>query len=118
MKNDNLLIGGAAIILVLLAIPIIGPMVLGPKGYDPEIDTPRIAQLNHAVEDYARANGHYPPSLFYLSPDYLKEIPLTSTNLQFEYDARTGKITNPSEPVVVPPPDAKEERKVPRAHKF
>ena len=118
MKNDNLLIGGAAIILVLLAIPIIGPMVLGPKGYDPEIDTPRIAQLNHAVEDYARANGHYPPSLFYLSPDYLKEIPLTSTNLQFEYDARTGRITNASEPVGVSAPGAAEAGEVPRGPQF
>lgn len=116
MNNDKLLIGGAVVIVLLIAIPIIGPMVRSPKGYDPVADTHKIDQLNQAIENYARVNGQYPPTLFYLSPKFIKEIPVTSTNLQFEYDPRTGKITNPSAPVIPPPAEKKEEET--RFHRF
>ena len=116
MDNDKLLIGGAAVIVLVLAIPIIGPMVLNRNGYDAAADAPKIAALNHAIEEYARTNGQYPPTLFYLPPKFIEEIPLTSTNLQFEYDPRTGKVTNPSAPVIPPPAPKKQEEQ--RFHKF
>lgn len=96
--DNKLLIGVGAIIVLVLALPVIGPMLHKKNAYDPTADAQKIAQMDQAVENYARANGQYPPSLHYLVPNYLPEVPLTTTRLQFQYDPQTGRITNPSAP--------------------
>ena len=98
MEDNRLLIGGIVIIALLVAIPIVGPMIRG-NGYDAVADSHKIDTLKKAVENYARINQQYPPSLHFLVPEYLEAVPLTSTNLQFQYDPRTGQISNPSAPV-------------------
>lgn len=98
MDNEKLLIGGVIVILLVLAIPIIGPMVIDTSGYDPVADSQKLDTMNRAIKNYANTNQQYPPTLHYLVPDFLDAVPLTSTNLQFQYDARTGTVTNPSAP--------------------
>jgi hypothetical protein len=104
MDNEKLLIGGVVIIALVLAIPIVAPMLSKKNQYDAVADSHKIQQLLDAVDAYGQTNQHYPPSLHHLVPDYIDEIPLTSTNLQFEYNPQNGRVTNPSAPIV---PDAK-----------
>lgn len=98
MDNEKLWIGGVIVILLVLAIPIIGPMVIDTSGYDPAADSHKLDLMNRAIKNYASINRQYPPTLHHLVPNFLDAVPLTSTNLQFQYDARTGTVTNPSAP--------------------
>lgn len=102
MDNHKLLIGGAIIIALVLAIPIIGPKIFDTSGYDPAADSHKIDMINKALKNYVTINQQLPPTLHYLVPDYLEAVPLTSTNAQFEYDPRTGAIINPSAPSAQP----------------
>lgn len=95
MEDNKLLIGGLIIIAAVLAIPIIAPMIRG-NGYDPVADTHKIDTLNKAVANYARTYNQYPPSLHYLVPKFLAEVPLNSIRQQFEYDPRSGTVINPA----------------------
>lgn len=95
MEDNRLLIGGIIIIALIVAIPVVGPMLRG-SGYDPVADSHKIDTLNKAVASYARANNQYPPSLHHMVPQYLAEVPLNSTRHQFEYDPRTGTVINPA----------------------
>ncbi len=101
MDNEKLLIGGGILIAFVIAIPILAPMLSSEGKYDAVADTHKLQQLNDAVTAYGQAHGQYPPSLHYLVPDYIDEIPLTSTRLQFAFDPQNGRITNPSAPVLV-----------------
>jgi hypothetical protein len=101
MDNEKLLIGGGILIALVIAIPILAPMLSDEGKYDAVADTHTLQQLNDAVTAYGQAHGQYPASLHHLVPEYIDEIPLTSTRLQFAFNARTGLITNPSAPVLV-----------------
>lgn len=103
MEDNKLLIGGIIIIALIVAIPVLGPMIRG-NGYDPVADSHKIDTLNKAVASYARANNQYPPSLHYLVPQYLAEVPLNSVHGQFEYDPRTGTVINPAAAVATEDP--------------
>jgi len=101
MEDNKLLYGGIAVIVLLLAYPFARPFLFDTSGYDPAQDTQNMERLYKAVEAYARDNRQYPPSLFYLVPKYIDQIPVTSTRQQFDYNPRTGKILNPAtEPAV------------------
>lgn len=95
MEDNRLLIGGLILIAVILAIPVLGPMIRG-NGYDPVADSHKLDTLNKAVASYARAHNQYPPSLHHLVPQYLAEVPLNSTRTQFQYDPGTGTVINPA----------------------
>lgn len=95
MEDNKLLIGGIIIIALIVAIPVIGPMLRG-SGYDPVADSHKIDTLNKAVAGYARANNQYPASLHNLVPQYLDKVPLNSVHTQFEYDPATGTVINPA----------------------
>lgn len=111
MDNEKLLIGGVIIIALVVAIPIIAPMLSKKDQYDPIVDSHKLQQLNDAVDQYGRQFGQYPPSLHYLVPDYIDEIPVTSTRLQFQYNPATGAITNPSAPAAAAPPSDDQPRR-------
>jgi hypothetical protein len=95
MDDNRLLIGGLIIIALVIAIPVLGPMLRG-SGYDPVADSHKLDTLNKAVATYARAHNQYPPSLHHMVPQFLAEVPLNSTNTQFQYDPRTGTVINPA----------------------
>lgn len=95
MEDNKLLIGGLIIIAVVIAIPVLGPMIRG-NGYDPVADSHKLDSLNKAVAAYAQANNQYPPSLHHLVPNFIPQIPLNSVNQQFQYDPRTGMVVNPA----------------------
>ena len=96
MDNDKLLIGGIAVIVLVLAMPFVYPMLVDTSGYDAAKDTQNMERIYKAIGNYGAINQQYPPSLHHLVPDYLAEVPLTSTNQQFLYDPRTGQLTNPA----------------------
>ena len=98
MDNEKLVIGGAVLIVLVLAIPILAPMLSSEGKYDAVADSHKMQQMNDAVAAYARDHQQYPPTLYHLVPDYMDEIPVTSTRRLFEYDPRTGVIVNPSAP--------------------
>lgn len=95
MEDNKLLIGGIVVIALLIAIPVIGPMLKG-SGYDPALDASRMETINKAVASYARENNAYPRTLDEMVPKYLAEVPLNSTNTPFEYYPSTGTIINPA----------------------
>jgi hypothetical protein len=95
MEDNKLLIGGIVVIALIIAIPVIGPMLKG-SGYDPALDAVRMETLNKAVASYARDNNAYPNTLNDMVPKYLAEVPVTSTNKPFEYYPSTGTIINPA----------------------
>jgi len=95
MEDNKLLIGGIVIIALLIAIPVLGPMLKG-SGYDPALDAVRMETINKAVASYARDNNAYPNTLNDMVPKYLAEVPVTSTNKPFEYYPSTGTIINPA----------------------
>lgn len=95
MEDNKLLIGGLIIIALVIAIPVVGPMLRG-SGYDPVADSHKLDSLNKAVAAYAQMNNQYPPSLHHLVPKFLPQIPLNSVNQQFQYDPRTGMVVNPA----------------------
>lgn len=96
MDNEKLLIGGIVVIGLVLAAPFIYPLIVDTSAKNAAIDTQNMDRLNKAVDNYARINQQYPPSLHHLVPDYIAEVPLTATNRQFQYSPRTGAITNPA----------------------
>jgi len=98
MDNDKLMYAAIAIVLVVIAFPFIYPMIVDTSGYNAAQDTQNMERIYKAINNYATINQHFPPSLHHLVPEYLGEVPLTSTNLQFQYDPLTGKIVNPSSP--------------------
>ncbi len=100
MDNDKLLIGGVIVIVLVIAIPILAPYIINDRKYDPVADSHKLERLNKAVTAYGQKNGQYPPSLYYLVPDYIGEVPVTSTRLQFDYNPSNGVISNPSAPVL------------------
>ena len=77
-------------------------MISQKDHYDPVVDSHKLQQLNDAVAQYGRQFGQYPPSLHYLVPDFINEIPVTSTRMQFKYNPATGAIINPSAPAAAP----------------
>ncbi len=105
MDNEKLLIGGVIVIALVIAIPIIAPMLSKEDQYDPIVDSHKLQELNDAVAQYGQQFGQYPPSLHYLVPDFISEVPVTSTRLQFTYDPATGAVMNPSAPAAAAPPE-------------
>lgn len=95
MEDNKLLIGGIVVIALLIAIPVIGPMLKG-SSYDPALDAVRMETINKAVASYARDNNAYPKDLNAMVPKYLAEVPVSSTNAPFEYYPSTGTIINPA----------------------
>ena len=95
MEDNKLLIGGIVVIALLIAIPVIGPMLKG-SSYDPALDAVRMETINKAVASYARDNNAYPNTLNDMVPKYLAEVPVSSTNAPFEYYPSTGTIINPA----------------------
>jgi len=104
MDTHKLIIGGAILVVLILAIPMVTPFLGSKSTYDAVADSHKMERLKGAVNAYGRQHGQYPPSLFHLAPDFIEEIPVTSTNLTFTYDPSTGAITNPSAPVEVAGP--------------
>ena len=96
MDNDKLLYTAGAIILVVIAFPFVYPLFVDTSGYDAARDTQNMERINRAIENYATLNQQNPPSLHHLVPDYLAEVPLTSTNQPFQYDPASGRLTNPA----------------------
>ena len=93
MEDNKLLIGGIVVIALLIAIPVLGPMLKG-SGYDPALDAVRMETINKAVASYARDNNAYPKDLNAMVPKYLAEVPVSSTKAPFEYYPSTGTIIN------------------------
>ena len=96
MDNEKLVVGGVILIGLVLAGPFIYPLIVDTTAKNAAIDAQSAERLSKAVNNYARINQQYPPSLHHLVPDYLAEVPLTTANRQFQYDPRTGKVSNPS----------------------
>lgn len=101
MDSEKLLIGGVILIALIVALPFVKPLFSKTNQYDAVADSHKLKQLSDAVNAYGQKNGQYPPSLFYLAPDYIDVIPLTSTNKEFQYDPTTGTISNPSAPAAM-----------------
>jgi len=95
MQDNKLLIGGVVIIALLVAIPVLGPMLRG-NPYDPAEDARKMETLNKAISSYVQSNNRPPSSLEAMVPDYLAEVPLNSVNSPFQYDPRTGAVSNPA----------------------
>ncbi len=53
-------------------------------------------ELQHAIDVYAAEQGHYPPSLEALVPDYLHSVPKTPTGRPYAYDPSTGRLIDPA----------------------
>lgn len=96
MDNDKLLYTAGAIILVVIAFPFVYPLLVDTSGQHAAQDRQSMERISNAINNYATINQQYPPSLQHLVPEYLAELPLTSTNLQFQYDPSTGQLTNPA----------------------
>ena len=96
MDNNKLLYAAGAIILVVIAFPFVYPMLVDTSGYNAAQDTQNMERINKAIDNYATLNKQYPPSLHHLVPEYLGEVPLTSTNQQFQYNPASGQLTNPA----------------------
>lgn len=96
MDNDKLLYTAGAIILVVIAFPFVYPLFVDTSGQHAAQDKQNMERISNAINNYATINQQYPASLQQLVPEYLAEVPLTSANLQFQYDPSTGQLTNPS----------------------
>ncbi len=109
MDNDKLMYTVIGIVVVVIAFPFIYKMFYDAGGYDAAQDAQNVERLNKAIENYATINQQFPPSLHHLVPDYLAEVPLTSTRQVYQYDPATGKVTNPA-----PPADGTKQAGAPR----
>ena len=110
MDNEKLIIGAIALVAIVLLAPFIHSRFFDQHRYDPVADSHKLEELRDAITAYGQQTGQYPPSLFHLVPDYIDEIPLTSTNQQFEYDPTNGNLVNPGAPIEKAPEDDKNAR--------
>jgi hypothetical protein len=60
------------------------------------VDQTRLAHLQHAVQAYRNDKGYNPASLYALVPDYLDEVPATTSGAPFIYSMASGAVQLPS----------------------
>lgn len=96
MDSEKILYWGIAAIVVVLAIPLIYPLLVDNTELDAARDQQRMERLGKAIETYAKINERYPSTLYDLVPEYIAEVPLTTARESFEYDPRTGWVSHPS----------------------
>ncbi|MDE3067890.1 MAG: hypothetical protein KGJ60_10120 [Verrucomicrobiota bacterium] len=51
-----------------------------------------LAYVNHAIQEYAAAEGHYPKTLQEMIPNYLGKMPQAPFGYKIVYDPNTGTI--------------------------
>ena len=59
-------------------------------------DTQRMEQIRKAINQYGTATGYFPPTLDALYPQYLPQLPRTSSGQQFVYNNQNGYLALPT----------------------
>ncbi len=85
----------AVLILLVLLVGIPVLTSLSKEKPDYTADNQRLAELQRAVNAYARQAGQYPLALGTLVPNYVASVPKTSTGEDFQYNYETGQVSTP-----------------------
>jgi hypothetical protein len=91
--------------------PATGTLLTGTSAAAPAVspaadDAQKVNQIRSAVARYGQKTGRYPTSLYALVPEYLPELPATSSGQDFVYYPQNGAVYHPAQlqlQVAVPP---------------
>jgi hypothetical protein len=95
MDNEKLVIGGVIIIAALIGIPLLYPMLVDTTARNAAKDKQSMERIQAAVDNYAKINQRYPNTMYDLVPEYLAEVPLSTSRLAFQYNPGTGRVALP-----------------------
>lgn len=95
MDNEKLMIGGVIIIAALIGIPVLYPLLVDTSAKNAAKDKQSLERIQTAVNNYATINRRYPTTLYELVPDYLAEVPLSTSRLVFQYNPNSGRVALP-----------------------
>ncbi len=93
-KTISIIVG---ILIVVLCVPLLPKLkeIIDPPR--PLTDDERIAQIRQALDEYKTTNGRFPTTLDVLVPTHLASVPQNKAGQNFNYNARTGAVINPTQ---------------------
>lgn len=96
MENDKLILAIILIVIAMAAFPVVYPMLVDNTAKNAATDARNLQSIQNAVQNYATLKGRYPATLADLSPEFMAKVPNTTSRKPFNYDPRTGRVTNPA----------------------
>lgn len=98
MDTKQILLILAAVVGILIVIPLIPKAIRELQGPDPEIDTKNLAVIQLAIGEFVKVRGQYPDSLDALAPMYIANgvVPKTADGRSFLYDSTTATASIPA----------------------
>lgn len=96
MENDKLILAIILIVIVVAAFPVVYPMLVDNTAKHAATDAQNLQRIQDAVRNYATLKGQYPASLADLSPEFMAQVPNTTARKPFNYNPRTGQVSNPA----------------------